>query len=87
MADMGEHIKFRVRFQSEDFTIRDVNNGVVAGVPPSEFIGEYICAALNEKHQRDMADTVCANCGLPGEAPWKPCKDGFDHQWKVVEGV
>lgn len=91
MADIGEHIAFPVRYDARDEQVRDVDGDIVAVMSVSQrmahrdIIGEYIAAALNEKHQRDMAGTICTNCGLPGEAPWKPCKPEFDHDWAVVE--
>lgn len=93
MADIGEHIKFPVRYVAVTQGLLDADGRVIAYTPWSQFnfdrydiIGEYICAALNEKHQRDMAGTICTNCGLPGDAPWQPCKEGYDHQWQAVEG-
>lgn len=92
MADIGEHIKFPVRWDHGELVDKvgyligvKIDTGHYAPDGFDDIIGEYICAALNEKHQRDMAGTICVNCGLPGEAPWTPCKDGFDHDWVVVE--
>lgn len=92
MADIGEHIKFPVRYDDQIEWWCDVDGNRIGELNMDNYsvggrllVGPFVAEAINEKHQRDMAGTICANCGLPGEAPWKPCKDGFDHQWKAVE--